>query len=1292
MNGLLLAAFAQIVVISPKDLADIWRDVYARRAPAATGGSYEVVSTDAIYAAYPYAASNTDGRPRNPAESIHAYIAAHAEEAEAFVLGGPWVDVADLATNRVMKLATGETLTLDNTVPGVKVRPDDRYCSPSDMYYACLDAGNAYAWDANGDGVYLDSASFADSSVRADVVVTRIPLVTWAGWEHADGTLFTQRELLSAYVDKLSRGLAADFEGNSRYGVYGYLINESTVPRLGGPDEAWVERQETSFYDGGYNMFDPARGTDEFWLVEGVSRRHVRDQIARARPVGEVNGFLEATFSRRHADREAARAEWTGGNYAMRYYYAHGTRGGGHGFGMDDYAREGCGLTLFDDCAGPCSTGRIEFDANGVYQMNYAIACVMSPFGGSLATVNNTDFGIADLRNYWKTFAPNDSWRYANNYLVGFVMSNMTVGAAWRYNVEDFVSNYRYNKSGIDTWMLAEEMLLGDPLVKLPPVENDLDFGLADVTYRGLRGQTDAVVSASVGNGTAIVAPERPFRVLDGLSVEGAALTLCTGEGGVGGRGIVFTGAKGALTLAGDAPFFVAGVTNVSKVTIQGSHMTVDFDRVYLDGSELGQLTISSAQDVTIRSSNEGSFAKIRNTLSVPRGGSVRLATWNAFGNAGSGEIFLAKDSELVIGANPWYHDGRDRGESLNATITVLGSTYRPKVRVEKGGYFTPVSPLSSAGGLAYEVDGRDGIGGEVTVPSKARLTLKELPLSKIERLTVERGGTLELPEEKTLEDLVASGVAVIKAGATVVCGGVAAVVEADREIVGDDYVTKYYYTSGNVNWTASVKTSLDKGGTADTLPTAKGEVVFAMGGTFPAAAGDCLYISSDVVCKHVRVCDGTTLKLGAESSQKWNLREGFRVDVEAGSTLLLRGWGNGGQAQTNPAKIADGVVLDGEGVVTIDVADAPVCTWGSLSGTATILIPEGVTVTCTGTIANPLAVPEGCELLQTASGTATLYRAVRRRTIYWDSTANKEWSSKAGGDPSFTDADGVAVTYRLGDTVVVRRTQDNELWLGSVASGVPFVIDGCAEQIENESKGGSIFTGSEVEVVNGGSLAYRSRWNGVKLKDATIRLAAGTSFGPYAQWSEVAVDIEGKVTFSGEGAVSFGARGARLATAESSLVVPLRAPAMTVTCAVDGYRVVCDYADDSATYRAVPEEPEVPEADRALADWAEDHGLTYAEARESARFDAEGRPLTRTAEAFLLGCADDSAAIADAKAEFRFRAIEPGRVPTIDGARYNGTVTIWGATTLESGGDWMREDGAATGTTRHFFKATLTR
>lgn len=1015
LAGLAYADAPKVIIISPSDLVDAWKEEYAAKVPAITGGDYEVVSTETIYEAHPYAAENTEGKPRNPAESIHKFIESKASEVQYFILGGPWVDIDDLATNKVMKLATGETLTHANTVPGIHINTyknskGEVYHSPSDMYYACLDSKNIYAWDADGNGKYLESTEFTDSDLTANVIVTRIPLVTYASWKHEDGTLYTQRELLTAYVEKLRYGLAENFEGINRYGFYAFVIDienqgngtgrEITVQELGGDCDAYVERKETAFYDGGYNMFDPARENNRFVLAEGVSRRHVRDQIAKVRPVDAVNGFYEETFSREHKTRNEARSSWTGDTYALRFYYAHGNRGGGHGFGMDDYINEGCGLTLFDDCAGPCSTGKIEFDANGVYLMNYAIGCVMSPFGGSLATINNTDFGIGDMNNFFKGFQPNDSWRYANNYLVGFVQDNMNVGEAWKYNVTDFVTNYKYNKSGLDTWMLAEEMLLGDPLVKLPAIQENLAYA-DDITYTGLADKTNVVVSMQIKGDKVINTPSVPLKVMNGLTTSGSSLTLCTAEGGIGGEGIVFTGAKGALTLAGDDQFYVAGVKNVASVRINGSHQTIDFDNVELDGSAMGLLNISSADDITIRSAKEGVFSKIKNNLSVPRNGNVRLATWNAFGSATDGVVYLAKNSELIIGANPWYHDGNDRGESLNATITPMSVTADApaKIRVERGGLFTPTKVLSNANYLSYEVDARDGLGGAVTVPNKAKLTLKELPLSKISTLTVESGATLVIPEGKTLDDLLSSGTATLKSGAKIACGAETTTLSEDKTVDGSKYVTKYYYTAQpvmkndelNWTWTGSTKMSLDKDSEPNVTPEGNCEIIFAQGANCPTVP---LYIESAVTTKNIHVSDNTALIIGGESSDKWNLRAGFNVAIDAGSSVTFCGWGNRGQLW-KAIQIADGVVLDGDGVVTIDANDAPLVNCGNISGTATISLPVGVTITSTGTIENEIVVPEGYKLKTTTEGATTTY--VAEEDVEPPAVVSRHWESESG-------------------------------------------------------------------------------------------------------------------------------------------------------------------------------------------------------------------------------------------------------------------------------------------------------
>ena len=69
-------------------------------------------------------------------------------------------------------------------------------------------------------------------------------------------------------------------------------------------------------------------------------------------------------------------------------------------------------------------------------------------------------------------------------------------------------------------------------------------------------------------------------------------------------------------------------------------------------------------------------------------------------------------------------------------------------------------------------------------------------------------------------------------------------------------------------------------------------------------------------------------------------------------------------------------------------------------------------------------------------------------------------------------------------------------------------------------------------------------------------------------------------------------------------------------------------------------------------------------------------------ATAYLLNCA--VAEVEESSAAFKFTAITPGTIPTIEG-NFNGRVTVYGADELA--GPWQIATEQ-----HHFFKATLTR
>ena len=82
--------------------------------------------------------------------------------------------------------------------------------------------------------------------------------------------------------------------------------------------------------------------------------------------------------------------------------------------------------------------------------------------------------------------------------------------------------------------------------------------------------------------------------------------------------------------------------------------------------------------------------------------------------------------------------------------------------------------------------------------------------------------------------------------------------------------------------------------------------------------------------------------------------------------------------------------------------------------------------------------------------------------------------------------------------------------------------------------------------------------------------------------------------------------------------------------------------------------------------------------------FDADGNPETVFEEAYLLNCAP--ADVAEKKAAFKFDAIVPGEVPSIEG-NFNGTVKVLGSATLGPDADWTANNKDA-----RFYKAVLTR
>lgn len=995
----------ELIVIAPPALKAMWQEEYADKFQEIHPGyTCKVVGTDEIYAQYSYE-TRVDGKPRNAAESIHAYITEVSTKYgnQYFILGGPFIDAQNL--DKVIKLQTGETLSLDNAVPGIIACNGSRYGScESDLYYACLDSGNKYAWDADNDGEYLEADSVAKDgnpahSTIPDVAVSRIPLLTWNEWKKDDGSVYSQRELLTAYVAKLKKGLAADFDGLNSYGCYGYTVYETDnkiYPEIGSTYGDIVRRDESEFYTGLKNMFDPTRESDLFWCAEPISRRHLKEQIAKARPIADTTILMDETlWSDGLSSREDARSALLGNDFALKFYYAHSGYGGGHGFSRDDFKAEGCGLALMDDCAGPCSTGALALTDNkdGTYthDISYAHASVMSPFGGSLATVNNTRAGFfsSDFRG---KFDSGCSFELESHMIEAFVGDGLTAGDAWKKMVSRYAQKRQTDSTHV--WIYSEVMLQGDPLVKLPAIEDKLAYGVDGTTYKGLRGKTDAVVSMSV-EGDQTIETEAKFKVMDGLTTSGSSLMLKTGEGGIGGDGVTFTGEKkGILTLAGKEPFYVAGVKNGEKVVVNGT-ATLDFDAFDISALEIG-----AGANVTIRSNTRGAFAKIGRSLTIPAGTTVRLETWDAFGDE-KGKITVGSGAKLVIGANPSYHDGNNRGEALNADITFADGVEGCEIVVKKGAIYSGVIDAR----INYVIEAYDGLKGEIVVPDGGQLKLSEAPLKLVDSLKVCNGGAVILANGISENDFVApNGTIVLEQGSKIIWNDEPTTTAAEKTINGNGYRSVCYYPNTTRDWVGAIKGCATKGGPADQSIEAYTTVRFAQD------YGP-VYCLDTIAAKHIEVVDGANLKIGyrnvsGNDQRSWTLPHNWSVDIEEGSTLTIARWDN--EANVDEVKIGNDVILNGDGLVTFARSVSSV-SCGNISGNARILLPHGTTLTTAGDISNPIVAPVDCEIDKTENGSSTTY-SVRTKGAFgksWsyfytgagsDMSASENWSQAEGG------------------------------------------------------------------------------------------------------------------------------------------------------------------------------------------------------------------------------------------------------------------------------------------------------
>ena len=243
-------------------------------------------------------------------------------------------------------------------------------------------------------------------------------------------------------------------------------------------------------------------------------------------------------------------------------------------------------------------------------------------------------------------------------------------------------------------------------------------------------------------------------------------------------------------------------------------------------------------------------------------------------------------------------------------------------------------------------------------------------------------------------------------------------------------------------------------------------------------------------------------------------------------------------------------------------------------------------------------------------------------------------------------DLAGHSIVYESVDDAVIYVSVDSELTVvDSVGGGR--IVGGAAGSLYSDGKlsvGG--VSGDAGVVFDGGALVSGN---------GELQIFKG-------RFLKAAYDLEALVAVKNPGTAITEDGAYYVATPGVVPVVPTAEPGWEdAETAHDGARA-------SEVWESFPEK--LAEADaRQLATWAM--------AMDVAFVDADAINV----EAFLLNCANTEAAIAAAKAAFKFESITPGEIPEIDGD-YNGTISIRGSSDLENWDEAQRSDS--------FFMAVL--
>lgn len=743
-------------LISPPAYVAAWADYLAMRRAQRPDVEFRLVNAADIYAAYPFNPEAAPGAPRNPAESIHAWIRATmkdvtdpAERAKYyFVLGGSWA--------KAQGITSASDPRLETRIPNVYIQPrragnidliDDDPESPcSDMFYACLDvADGKWPWDANGNGKYADSGELknGDNDFFADVVIARIPVEKNP---HGDA-----KAVIAAFAEKVRAVESETFDGAYRYAAAGGQTKYTFT--LG---NTRTMRDEREFYDGGLNMFDPRHGGK--WIdAEELPRNTMKNMVAPRRPVLEGNPLFVYGWGSEHESIDAAVRHYFTHNRDFVEYRDHGSAG-------DLYCKyinanaylTSTGITRMIFSGFSCMTGHIDGDG-----LSLAEAEIVSLKGGTVSSVHNSRYGFGTNNVNIDDDGLSSSLQY---YMKQDVLEkDMDMGSAW------LEARQRYYRRGAEDgtarFIMAEQLLLGDPLIKMPPaiLETTLDANEIAVT------QPTGYTTLNVKGGTTI-AGEQLFKVMKKLNVTDGDTLRFAADGGVGGSGVAFASGHGHLTIASPSKSYFAQPTGADEVVLAGSGTTLDFDRA---SPTFATLTLAGEGAVRrtgniLRGRTEGQLAGLLPLMIDST--EVALGTVDAFLGATGARLATVTNGGLGITFNP--NTGLENcWEYFAAPIALENGTLFVD-RTETAGFGRPDHP-----GLAVEVKGKSAVktmnGGKATLFGTTAFTLDpaaELTLDAAFKPDVQTKGRLAFSGGRTIvtDDVALAGEVSVDSGTLV--------------------------------------------------------------------------------------------------------------------------------------------------------------------------------------------------------------------------------------------------------------------------------------------------------------------------------------------------------------------------------------------------------------------------------------------------------------------------------------------------------------------------------------------